>query len=654
MRRLGLMIATVAPLVVALASAAGDGPTAEERLAVQFRRAAARVIDAETLTVPAIEAAMSFLDEALALDPDNPELWRFAAELAVLADDQQAQAEAIERVVELDPRDTRARLMRLNLALERYDTVEERVEAYRRLLAPEQRERIGSPTASRLALDLALLLRRHGDLDGFAEALGEAAALDPANRAAAAIAAGFFRMRVDDPCGEAELLTNLLLADPTDVTTQIALAKLLLEHGAYAGAEKLYDLATRNQQMSGRAPTAGLLADKAVAEWANGNPEAALATVRQRQRDAETRQDARLASEEPDLDPRRRAQRAREQAMIPSTLAAVRAAIHLERGDEQAAESVRKALQTYAFIIEQIRAAPEVTDADIARLKLEMAWVAVWLAGDVSTVSSLLEDVEQLKPLSETARARFDGWLALCRGEVSEAVSRLEGSAETDPAAGLGLAEAYLRMDRRRDAARVLLDVARAQPGTLIGIGAANHLVDLLGRRVPLSEQAREMEALIDSIPSSFFRYPETPSLAVGLVVEPVKTTFGPYEPAVVNIVVTNNSPNYAFAIDRDGPIRPEVLVEYTTTLTAQALERVPQAVVVDIDRRLRLDPLERIVIPVDLRCLQLGDALDTHAMSGTIVRVKATLNGVITGRGAVRPMLLGSARWSPTILSDR
>ncbi|MBD3336949.1 MAG: hypothetical protein GF355_15660, partial [Candidatus Eisenbacteria bacterium] len=197
MRRLGLMIATVAPLVVALASAAGDGPTAEERLAVQFRRAAARVIDAETLTVPAIEAAMSFLDEALALDPDNPELWRFAAELAVLADDQQAQAEAIERLVELDPRDTKARLMRLNLALERYDTVEGRVEAYRRLLAPEQRERIGSPTASRLALDLALLLRRHGDLDGFAEALGEAAALDPANRAAAAIAAGFFRMRVD-------------------------------------------------------------------------------------------------------------------------------------------------------------------------------------------------------------------------------------------------------------------------------------------------------------------------------------------------------------------------------------------------------------------------------------------------------------------------
>ena len=456
--------------------------------------------------------------------------------------------------------------------------------------------------------------------------------------------------QVEDAFGEAELLTNLLLADPSDITTQIALAKLLLEHGAYAGAEQLYDLATRNQSASQSLSPSGLLADQAIAHWANGHPDAALGTIRKRQKQMDEIRAAEVQSEEPDLDPRARAEKARERALISPTLATVRAAIQRERGDEDAAESVSRALQAYAQVIRQVRADPEAGEADIARLELEMAWVAVWLSSDSQSTSPLLRAAEQYQPLSEVARARFDGWQALGRRDLAAAVELLEGPAETDPAAGLGLAEAYLQMGRRKDAGRVFLGLARAQPGSLIGVWASNRLARLVGHRMPLSEPARRLEGLIASIPSSFFRYPETPSLAVGLSVEPIKSTFGTFEPAIVNIVVTNNSPHYPLAIDRDGPIRPEVVLEYTTTTPAPSMEGIPTTVVVDIDRRLRLEPLERLVIPVDLRRLPLGNALDEQAAHGMIVRLKATLNATITPRGAVRPMLLGSARWSPTI----
>lgn len=650
MLRLEIVIAIAVPLVACGPSAAADDPTPEERLAVQFARGAARVIDTDTLTMPAIVGASALLHEALALDPDNAELWRFASELAVVADREEYLEEAISRLVQLDGRDTKARLLRLNLALERYDTVEERTEAYRRLLAPEQREKLGPAIVSRLALDLALLLRRHGDLDGFADALADAVAFDPSNRAAAAIAAGFFRIGVEDPHGEAELLTNLLLADPSDITTQIALAKLLLEHGAYAGAEQLYDLAARNQYVSQQMSSSGLLADQAIAQWANGHPEAALGTIRKRQTQVDAIRAAEIQSEEPELDPRARAEKARERAMIGPMLATVRAAIQREQGDEEAAESVNRALQVYAAVIQRVRAAPEAGEADVARLELEMAWVGTWLGSDVQSTSPLLRAAEQYQPLNEVARARFDGWQALGRGDLATATELLEGPAETDPAAGLGLAEAYLQMGRRRDAGRVFLDLARAQPGSLIGVWATNRLARLVGHRVPLSELARRLEGLIASIPSSFFRYPETPSLAVGLSVEPTKSTFGAFEPAIVNIVVTNNSPHYPLAIDRDGPIRPEVVLEYTTTTPVASMAGIPAAVVVDIDRRLRLEPLERLVIPVNLRRLPLGSALDEEAVHGAIVRVKATLNAMVTSRGAVRPMLLGSARWSPPI----
>jgi hypothetical protein len=75
--------------------------------------------------------------------------------------------------------------------------------------------------------------------------------------------------------------------------------------------------------------------------------------------------------------------------------------------------------------------------------------------------------------------------------------------------------------------------------------------------------------------------------------------------------------------------------------------------VVVDINRRLRLMPRERLVIPVDLRDTALGDLLDSAPMPGAVVRVKGILNFIVTPQGALLPGVLGTERETPPFRID-
>ena len=203
-------------------------------------------------------------------------------------------------------------------------------------------------------------------------------------------------------------------------------------------------------------------------------------------------------------------------------------------------------------------------------------------------------------------------------------------------------------MGRRKEAARLLLAAARARPGSVVGIWAADRLMNILPRRMPLSDEARRLEELIEGIGRSFDRYPESPSLALEFHIEPVSEVFQPYDPLILNLMITNRTP-HPLAIDRDGPVRPQVLLFFSTTL-ARIRAGTIAPTVVSIDRRLRLEPHETLVVPVDLRRYRLGDVLSTRASRGTFVRVKGLINFVATRRGAIEPGLLGSSDWSDTI----
>jgi tetratricopeptide (TPR) repeat protein len=634
----------VALLVICgLGAAARAEQSPEQRLASQFARDARAIVERSQLTIADIDMALLLAGEAVKLTPDDADLWRLRYELAVLGERVDTASEAIDRIVVLDPRDESARLKRISLAIDRYQTTEERIAAYRTALEEDSRAEIGNSVASRLALDLALLHRRGGEEEAFSAWLTEAVNLDPANRAAAALAAGYFQSRLDDRHAQAELLVNLLLADPADLMTQASLGRLLLEGGAYQGAERMLRLAVHPRPMAGIRSGSDTFADLAISQWASGSAEEALDTIRWQQRQADERFRALAERRDEKLSP---LDLARLRAPLDATLETTRAAILNRIGDENAAGALASVASAYEDLWIKSEQDPEARQKQgldstpdpvkLAQLHLEAAWVLAWLGGEPDRIQQHVDEAHGFVPLSDEARQRFAGWIALRRGNLDEAVARLTPLSQDDMAARLGLALVRLDLGKRREAAFDLLAVARDRPGALVNVWAADLLYELLGQRVPISEEAQQLEQLVRTIPVRIDRALDDPTLIVGLRVMADQTSFAGYEPVIVNIEITNNW-HFPLAIDRDGPIRSVVALDVSLRLTHSGDQGMfLRPIVVDIGRRLTLEPHERLVIPVDLRRYAVGQLLDKSSAGPSGLRFAATVEGAILRVGGL------------------
>ena len=69
-----------------------------------------------------------------------------------------------------------------------------------------------------------------------------------------------------------------------------------------------------------------------------------------------------------------------------------------------------------------------------------------------------------------------------------------------------GWPRVLLRQGQRSEAGRRYLQVARATPGSVIGVWSVHRLSELLGRRFSVTELATPLEKLADSIPWVFDR----------------------------------------------------------------------------------------------------------------------------------------------------
>jgi hypothetical protein len=630
-------------IILVVAAPASAEVTAHQMVGGQLLRAAITLIEKQPLTVEALDTAVFLVEEAFALNPHDVELCRLVYRFADLAEDEEARRRALGRLVDLDPSDDVARLLFVNAYVDDYQTVEGRLAAYEKLLSEPTRTTLGATVASRLANDYAWLLDRSGDIDGFARWVAEAVALDPSNRIAAATAAGFFRMNVvEDPFAEAELLTTLLLADPTSLETQTVLARLLIEQGAYVGADRLYDLAARNSEARRTPPAGGLVADRIVAQWGRGDVRGALATVQRRQRESDEAYRTALQAQNTQLTPVELAQR---HAPIAVTLATARAAILDRTDDRLAGAALDSALAAYDILIEGLKAQPEIEAQMIAQLGLEAAFVTLWLDGSIDRAQGFLDGASALlgdQAMSDDARMRFEGWMALRRDDVSRAVELLQPIAARDAGAQLGVALCRLAEGKQRDAARALHDVATRRRGTVVGVWAQDTLQELLGQPLPVGETTRKLEQLIASVPRIVDRLPEEPTLALSVRVQPTKTTFRPYEPVIVNVEISNNT-SFPLAIDARGPIKSQVALTVKVQISRLPETSQLRPMVVDIDRRLRLEPHERLVIPVDLRRGALAQVLNQWPLRGATLKVTATTAFYVASPESIRPGILGS-----------
>ena len=625
-----------------LSSETSSDEASTHRLAIELLRYGNDIMLITPVTVESIELAKYFFQEAARLLPGDPQVTVRLMEMAILAEDEELIESATKAALTASPGNQVVQLRRLLQAVDRYQYAEERVSAYELLLSDANQKLLGDPMSSRIALKLAMLYRRMGDLDQFSNWLGRSITMDPSYSEAVAMGAGYFQTKVDDRLANVELLVSLLMADPTDSTTPAVLAHLLMEEGAYAAARRMYRLAINDMGASGIGAQGDLLADLAIAEWAAGDREAALGVIQSRQQDADKIYRAMSKRDSPDLSP---IELARMEAPLTPTLATVRAVIENEVGGDIAADALSSLIETYQSGM-HILASQKGTKKEQAWSLIELSWLVLWLDGDVEEVARWLTQAQKLAEIDAEAIKRFDGWISFRRGFDEDAALVLEPLSKEDPAAQLGMALIREHQGRKQDAAHLLLALARSEAGSIMGIWSRDRLTNLLGTDVPMTDSAVELTKVIDSIPSAVDRYPGDPRLAISITVEPRMTTTSPYDPVILEIELMNHS-SMPLAISGEGPIQELMLLEPIVQIPHQS----PMAlspIVIDLGGRLRLDGYERITIPFDLRTTWVGSLLNQFPIDGASILTTGILNFQVSnntkqGLAVFSPGLLGS-----------
>jgi len=641
------------PAPAAIAAAQVE-PSPEARALVRDRLArslAARariVLQREIVFLGILRNSSVLMDQALALSPDNPFIWRLAIDLAAVLEDGDPGAsrrlsEGLSKVTALEPEDEVLRLRRLLDAIARRQTAEGRIEASNSLLTPEAVGKVGPRVAARIAFDLALLLRRTGDNAGFEEYLLRALDLDPYFPEATEVAAGYFRVHAPSPLDEIRALRSAALANPTREGPALSFAERCLQQGAYAAAASMLDVAVRMQEARGVDENYdGMIADFLVALWGIDQGEYGLAFAQRRQDRLDYLLQKEIEKQGMAMTPDER-----EKIHLPVSpvLATTVAAISNGIGRPRAEITVSNAAFAFKTVLDQMakRGAPK---DDMATVALQSAFVQLWLGGPVDKAQELMSRAADGGPLTDSARARFDGWIALRQGDAARAKTLLEPVAEADPPAKLGLALAHEALGEKRDAARRMLEVARATPANAMGLWARARLFAMLGKTAEVMPGAREIESAA-TLPPAFVKLVRDGGTSMLLRVIPRQTRVRPWDQVLFDVELTNRSA-WPLSVGPDGPIKDSVALSASIHVPGE-IPAVPQIVIAPIDRQFVIEAGGVLRVPVDLSITDASVNLRDDALSGAFISLHSIINWRTTATG-FEPSQIGVEVESPVV----
>ncbi|MEY5031625.1 MAG: hypothetical protein RL354_656, partial [Planctomycetota bacterium] len=601
--------AQVAPDVATVPPTEAQRALISDRLARSLAARARIVLQREIVFLGVLNNSKKLMQMALALEPENPHIWRLAVALAAVLEDGDADAatllsQGLATLNRLEPDDEVLRLRRVLDAVNQRQTVEARVDALRAMLTEKSIDVLGPDAAARVAFDLALLLRRTGDSADFERNLILALDLDPNFPEAAELAAGYFRVNAPTVVDEVAAMRAAMLANPMNEAVAVGFAHLCLKYGAYAAAGNVLEVQSRLQRERGPSEDYdSLLADYLVALWGAGRPDLAFAAAARRQEELDRvlfaeveRQGMAMTSEE------------RAQAHLPTMPGMATALAAMSSGVE--APTAKVAVGNVAFAFDTLLEQMSKRNGDrgvMAATALESAFVQLWLDGSIDKAQTMIGRALEFEPLSEAARARFDGWIALRRDEHARAKELLQPLAQSDLYAKLGLAVAHDETGDRKGAATLYLEVARATPDTALGLWARARLYKLLGSTPIIMPEAAAVEEA-GAMPPGFAKLLRDASLSMLLRVVPRQVEARPWDPLLFDIELINRS-DWPLAIGPEGPLKDSMTISASVNVPGE-MPRTPQVVLVPIDRQFTLAPGEALRIPVDVSLTDASAAL--------------------------------------------
>lgn len=582
-------------------------------------------------------AALTF---ALAqrLDPDNAEYVRHEIMAWQSAGDDARLLKASRRLMALDPRDTVAQLRVVSMQIGAIQEAEARLSAYDRLLGPRG-DSLDPAVRSRLALDAALLARERGDDAGFRDRLTLATQLDSSHKQAAVLAATYFLERSEDPMGRVEMLANVVLADPSDPSASLNLARELRRHGAFTASSRFQTNAETILQRQGVQPSTDEFVESLVCRWQAGTSDsivAAIGNVEAVARENRRRQIAGLeAAGQPIGEPL-------EEFRLPLEMETVRLAANLAMGRAEAAEASLRSLVSDAIKTLQTMASPpegapvptqEEQDEARERLAGDVLWARLWSGAELEQAEAALDALAETGIAREAAINRYRGWLALRKGDLAGAEALLTPLANTDPQARLGLAALAEARGEKRLAAQHYAFVALAQPEVLLGAYARRRIEALLGEPLAPTPVATALEAYAGRLPAWLNDMAADPRSYIFLDAAPAQQNASVIDGTHVRLLLRNVG-RLPLAVGKSAAIPSRALL--TPAINFSGRGQGPegqQPEVIELDRRLRLMPGESIEAVAWAGQGQLGDFIDSISPAFAL-RWRATVGFTTDGQG--------------------
>lgn len=590
----------------------------------------------------------------------DAELLRWRIENASAAGDRGAVLTLTRRLLELDPHDTVAQLRYLSASLDRVQTAEGRLRSADRLA---ENHAIDPAVRSRVALDAALLARELGDDEGFARRLELALTLDGSNRDAADLALAFLGPQARGPVERAELLLQVLYADPSDAGTHRALALTMVEGGAFAAARRFYDLASFLARAEAGVAPPEVVSESFILNWYVKGVKPTLDEL-----------NAELANQ------RLAAQRAWDAAVaqgVPTTGMQKPDEIFLQLSFERdrlvgalmiddfataqaATDDIIRQLQLYARRFEDPNTRPPgLTTEDLTR---RLATTAADIWGFLAWTSAAPEDIRaQMELLTSMLGAddagvrRLAGFRHLKLGEsdaalaIFEGLSGLTGELLDD----IGYALALGAVGRESESAAMLLRVF--QDGPLTGVGAwARQRLITVGQPDPIdAAMTAPLTAQANAVPGWLDTMLARPDTAMNLTADVVDTAPEALAPPRVVLTLRNIAP-IPLALGADRYLSS--MMAATPRLLVGTREEIElgQPETVNLARRLRLEPGQAVTVTIDAGAGATGWTIDAGASRTVRARWRVLQDFNVGARGfLVRgPMALeattASVQWAP------
>lgn len=548
--------------------------------------------------------SVALIEIARELDPTSVELVRTSIALSQQLGDFARAAVGMRRLVELDPTDTVAQLAMIMGRINQLQTTEERLTALEKFVGPAGSS-LDTGVRSRLAFEGCRLYHERGDVANAARLLKQAVALDPTNKEAATFAYTFYSERVDDAAGRFDLLTNLLLADPSDHITLASMAEACASVGAFAEARRFENNAKLIYADLGGSDKTEDIVKTTVLDWAIEGPERVITDLNKVLSDNRLAAAMTIKAMEEQLIPTSGIPKPEEITLDP-LLERVRVFAALQVGDEETIKSsvanIERSLDNLMRDLELIMSGvpgsipPEQAAARARKLRADLASTLLWLQRDPERAAAEMEklagdkEVDPTDPWIITARA----WRLIRDGKPAEAIDPLRPVAAEYTLADVALATAYELSGDSSSAAARWRAIAKDIPLSPDGGWARARLAAITKSTDTDPEAAAKVRKSAALVPKWVDELAANPKRFLSLRAELVNPDAGRLEPVRVRVVIRNEAP-VPLGIGQDRTIGASVVVDGKAEAHIEQLFGAMGAEYIDLTRRFSLAPMQQL-----------------------------------------------------------